>query len=125
MFESPPAPEISTGEVAPAIEGGATVIDVREPDEFATGHIPRARPMPLGEVLELTTKLDPSKPVYVICAVGGRSMAAAGALRQLGFDAISITGGTSAWASEGRPIATGSSQSWGANRPAESGSTSC
>lgn len=101
---SPPAPEVSTKELAAAISAGGTVIDVREPQEYAAGHVPQARLIPLGEVLERYGEIDGQGPVYVICAVGGRSMAAAGALRQLGFDAISVAGGTNLWAEEGRPI---------------------
>ena len=45
--------------------------------------------------------------VYVICASGGRSMAAAAALNNAGWDTLSVAGGTKAWVAEGRPFTTG------------------
>ncbi len=103
-FVDPPAPEVTISTAAAAVDQGATLIDVREPHEYAEAHVPQAKSMPLGEVLERTVEIDASRPVYVICAHGSRSMAAAGALRQAGFDAVSVAGGTATWISEGRPV---------------------
>jgi len=85
------------------------LIDVREPPEYALVHVPQAKLIPLGSLMERHEELDRHQTVYVICAVGGRSMAAAGALRQVGVDAVSVAGGTSAWEAEGRPTASGES----------------
>lgn len=103
-FLDPPAPEVSTSDAAAALADGATLVDVREPSEYAEVHVPGAKLMPLGEVLERTGEIDHSKQLLVICAHGSRSMAAAGALRQAGYEAVSVAGGTSLWAAEGRPV---------------------
>lgn len=50
------------------------LIDVREVDEYAGGHIKQAKNVPLSEFAAKVDELDRSKPIYVICASGGRSM---------------------------------------------------
>lgn len=105
--ESTPAPEVEVDELALALKDGAQLIDVRDVEEYAQGHVPQARLIPLANVLEYHKSLDRHRPVYVICASGHRSMAAAGALRQVGIDAQSVAGGTFEWAKQQRPISTG------------------
>lgn len=105
---SPPAPEVTTSDLAEALGDGAQLVDVREPHEYEQVHVPQAKLIPLGSLLDHHEELDRHRRVYVICAVGGRSMAAAGALRQVGVDAVSVGGGTSAWEAEERPVASGS-----------------
>ena len=86
---------------------GGDVIDVRESDEYAEGHVPGARLMPLSLVPVLGGELPRNAPVYVVCASGGRSAQAAEILGGLGVDARSVAGGTNAWIRSGRPIDTG------------------
>lgn len=81
------------------------VVDVREPEEYASGHVPGARSVPLsqlvaraGEVTSLPT------PVYVVCEAGGRSAQAASWLHAQGVDAVNIAGGTGAWRGAGLPV---------------------
>ena len=76
---------------------GVNVIDVREPAEYVGGHVPGAMSIPMGRLPSRTRELDASRPVYVICASGGRSGAMADCLVREGFDARSVVGGTSAW----------------------------
>ncbi|PSL38009.1 rhodanese-related sulfurtransferase [Labedella gwakjiensis] len=83
---------------------GVTVIDVREPDEFAGGHVPGAVNVPLQTVPDSLDRFDPEKPVYLICQAGMRSERAATFLDARGFDTVNVTGGTSAWASAGLPL---------------------
>ena len=94
--------------------GGAPVIDVREPAEFAAGHIPGAVNIPRG-VLEFEVDGHPAvnctrdpalahrdQPVVVYCRSGGRSALAAEALARLGFaEPLSLAGGFTAWAEQG------------------------
>lgn len=103
----PAAPEVDTGRLAEAMADGAVVIDVRMPDEYAAMHVPGAVLIPLPELGERTTEVPMDRQVYVICAGGGRSLAAAAALNNAGWDAVSVTGGTKAWVAEGRPVNTG------------------
>ena len=89
------------------VDDGANVIDVREPGEYVGGHIPGAVLMPMGLLPSRAGELDRSRPLYVICASGNRSKAMADYLRNTGFDARSVSGGTSGWVSAGRPVVTG------------------
>lgn len=100
-------PEISVDELDAARAAGALVVDVREPDEFATGRVPGARLLPLGVVPVRAHELPTDQPVYVVCAAGGRSHQAAQYLRRTGVDARSVAGGTGAWVASGRPLETG------------------
>ncbi|MDN3027127.1 rhodanese-like domain-containing protein [Streptomyces sp. S.PB5] len=87
---------------------GALVIDVREADEYAAGHVPGARLMPLRTVPARCGELPTDRPVFVICASGNRSKTAADQMTSRGIDAYSVVGGTGAWARAGRPVAAGS-----------------
>ena len=99
------APEVSTAELADAYErGDIVVVDVRNDDEWAGGHVPAAIHMPLPALGARWEELPRDKRIYVICAVGGRSLRAAEALIGAGLDAVSVAGGTNQWADEGRPI---------------------
>lgn len=103
----PQAPEVSTDELAGALERGAPLVDVRMPDEYEEMHVPGAVLIPLPELGSRTGEVPAGERVYVICASGGRSAAAAVALNRAGWDAVSVAGGTKAWAAEGRPLHTG------------------
>jgi rhodanese-related sulfurtransferase len=81
------------------------LVDVREPDEWAAGHIEGAILLPLGEVTVRARELDPERPVVVICRSGNRSASATGYLLRLGFrDVRNLTGGMIAWAAAGQSI---------------------
>ncbi|HEX6970142.1 MAG TPA: rhodanese-like domain-containing protein [Micromonosporaceae bacterium] len=99
--------EIDITAFATALADGATVIDVREPFEYVTGHVPGARLVPLAQVPTYAPELAKAGRVYVICASGNRSKAAADYLAKAGVDAWSVAGGTSAWAKAGRPLVRG------------------
>ena len=74
------------------------LIDVREPYEFAAGHVKGAVNVPLGQLAGRLGKLDPHAETYVICQSGHRSASAVRALKRAGFEnAYSVRGGTSAW----------------------------
>ena len=105
--------EIDIHALAAARSVGAIVIDVREPDEYHSGHVPGARPIPLGELAtrvgELAIRVGErgGERVHVICASGRRSLLAAKWLISQGFDAVSVAGGTVAWMGAGLPVETG------------------
>lgn len=103
----PQAPEVGTDELADALEAGAALVDVRMPDEYAEVHVPGAVLIPLPELGGRASEVPKGERVYVICASGGRSLAAAEALNRAGWDTVSVAGGTKAWAEEGRPVDTG------------------
>ena len=83
----------------------ALVLDVRERWEYAEGHVPGARLLPLGELEERIGELPRDRPVYSICHSGQRSLAAAAFLLAEGFSDVSnVEGGTSAWIERGFPV---------------------
>jgi rhodanese-related sulfurtransferase len=100
-------PEIDIEQLAGAVRGGAAIVDVREPGEYVTGHVPGAVLIPMGQLPGRTAELDRSAPVYVVCASGNRSATMTDFLRGAGFDAYSVAGGTSGWARSGRPVVGG------------------
>lgn len=100
-------PEIDIDKLARSAEEVATVIDVREPGEYVSGHVPGATLLPMGQLPSRLGELDRTRPVYVVCASGNRSAAMTDLLVAHGFDAHSVAGGTGAWARSGRPVETG------------------
>lgn len=103
----PQAPEVDTSQLAAALDDGAVVIDVRMPDEYVVVHVPGAVLIPLPELGARADEVPKGQQVYVICAAGSRSLAAAEALNNAGWDTVSVAGGTKAWVAEGRPVNAG------------------
>lgn len=99
--------EVDQATFAAAHGDGAVVIDVREPDEYVAGHVPAADLVPLSRLTSYVAQLPRGVPVYVICASGNRSLAAADFLARAGVDARSVAGGTGAWVRAGRPVVRG------------------
>ena len=85
--------------------GDVQVIDVREPAEYAAGHVPGARLLPLAQI-----KADPRSHLagdrmLFVCAKGVRSLTAAQLAESIGVREVwSLEGGTIAWAHAGLPI---------------------
>lgn len=105
--EPTPAPEVDLDTLALALAEGAPLIDVRTPEEYAQVRVPGARLIPLDQLGARTDEVPRDQRVYVICALGGRSMAAATALANAGWDAVNVAGGTNRWVEEGRPMESG------------------
>lgn len=109
--------EITAVELRALQDAGAPVVDVREPDEFADGHLPGAVNIPRG-LLEFEVDGHPAvnyataealshreRPVVLYCLSGGRSALAAEALKRLGFTSpVSLAGGILHWADAGHPV---------------------
>jgi rhodanese-related sulfurtransferase/rubrerythrin len=75
-----------------------TLLDVRQPSEYESGHIPGAKLIPLPDVSERLAEIDFDKPVIVYCAVGGRSRVAAQMLAGKGVrEVFNLSGGIKAW----------------------------
>ena len=73
------------------------LIDVREADAFASGHLPGAINLPLSDFLERYGELDKDKSYHIICRSGARSAQACAFLEEEGYDVTNVAGGTSAW----------------------------
>jgi rhodanese-related sulfurtransferase len=99
--------EVDLAAFAAAHGKGAVVIDVREPAEYVSGHVPGARLMPLGRLPQHLGELPRDRCVYVVCASGNRSKAAAELLTRAGIDAVSVAGGTGGWRGAGNPVSLG------------------
>lgn len=84
--------------------GEVQILDVREPHEWAAGHVEGSVHLPLNRVLAGQEELDPSKPVAVVCSVGSRSEVGALMLRARGYEAYNVDGGLHAWEAEGLPL---------------------
>jgi molybdopterin/thiamine biosynthesis adenylyltransferase/rhodanese-related sulfurtransferase len=80
---------------------GIKVIDVREPFEYEIAKIDGVPLLPLSQIQQRFTELDPNTQYYLLCKVGARSAQAADFLRQQGFKYVrNVTGGTNAWSAE-------------------------
>ena len=109
-------------EIAPglaATEGNVVIVDVREPAEYAQGHLPGAINLPRG-VLEFQIHAHPAmacstsdalaapdRELLLYCLTGGRSALAADSLQAVGFTQVrSLAGGLTAWRNAGLPLST-------------------
>jgi sulfur-carrier protein adenylyltransferase/sulfurtransferase len=97
--------EVSTDAAAAHIAAGYTVLDVREPDEYAEGALAGAIHIPRGHLeAQIENRIsDKATPVVVYCAGGVRSAFAAKTMQELGYQTVeSMDGGFGRWKDEGR-----------------------
>jgi len=81
------------------------LLDVRTPEEYASGHISGASNLNYYENFESQlSQLDKNQKYLVYCAVGGRSGQAAKLMKQKGYQVFDLEGGVKAWNSEGLPL---------------------
>ena len=113
--------ELSPSEVQAVTKAGQVLVDVREPAEYASGHLPGAINLPRG-VLEFQIHAHPAmgcttsdalaavdRPLVLYCLSGGRAALAVDSLQQLGFSQVSsLAGGITAWREAGLPVTPGS-----------------
>lgn len=88
----------------------ALVLDVREEQEFAAGHVPDAKNIPLAKLTERVGELKKyqQKPIVVNCQAGVRSVNACGQLQKAGFAKVyNLKGGLNAWNDAKLPVAKG------------------
>lgn len=87
-------------------QGKTLVLDVRSAEEFATGHLPNSKNIPLKELGTRVKEIEKSKGnvVITVCASGVRSSTAVAVLNKAGFEQVfSLDGGVAAWQSQGLP----------------------
>lgn len=85
------------------------LLDVREDDEWAAGHVKGAVHIPLGDVPARLDEIDLDADLLVICHSSGRSMRVLNYLAQMGFDGSCVRGGMLAWLENGKPVEVGES----------------
>ncbi len=100
-------PEITASELKQKLDSGAEVqiVDVREPNEVAIARIPNSIHIPLAQVINRMSEIDPTRDTVVHCKMGGRSARAIQALKQAGFtgNLTNLKGGITAWSNEVDP----------------------
>lgn len=87
--------------------GRAVLIDIREPEEHATGVAKGVQLLPMRQLSARLAEIpvDPKKPVFLICNTQNRSSATLRALRQRGYGHVRyVTGGMSEWSRRGWPL---------------------
>ncbi|MFI1394432.1 rhodanese-like domain-containing protein [Streptomyces sp. NPDC020681] len=101
-----PLPSVDVAEVP----SDGLVLDVRESDEWAAGHVEGALHVPMSDFVarfgEVTEAVAEGRRAYVMCRVGGRSAQVTQYLVQQGIDAVNVDGGMQAWDGAGRPMVT-------------------
>ena len=99
--------EIAVSEFMQLHNRDVTLVDVRETDEFESGHVSGAINIPLSEFAGRVTEI-PSGTIYLICRSGGRSMQACGFCVDNGLsDVVNIAGGTLGWIAAGNEVVLG------------------
>jgi rhodanese-related sulfurtransferase len=96
----PPVPSVDPDR----IPADAVLVDVREPDEWQSGHVRGAIHIPLAELPARTAEIPGEGDLVVICRSGVRSARAVAWLNQNGHDAVNCDGGMVAWAASGREM---------------------
>ncbi|MFF8957753.1 rhodanese-like domain-containing protein [Streptomyces sp. NPDC014894] len=95
---------------AAAVPSDGLVLDVRENDEWAAGHVEGALHVPMSDFVarfgEVTEAVADGRRAHVMCRVGGRSAQVTQYLVQQGIDAVNIEGGMLAWEAAQRPMVT-------------------
>lgn len=95
---------VGPAEANEALERGAVLLDVREPHEWKSGHAPKARHIPLGQLSSRAGELPRNREILVVCRSGARSARAAKMLSAQRGDVANVKGGMSAWARAGLPV---------------------
>jgi len=86
-------------------DSGAVLLDVRNGDEFAAGHLPNSRNIPAADLDKRLGELPSNKPVIVVCGSGSRAARSAAALRKSGRnDVFCLEGGVVGWQQAGLPV---------------------
>jgi len=102
-----PFHRITVQEASEMLKGGAQIIDVREPHEYAAGHVPGAPLIPVNNVFARREELPKDGKIIFTCAVGQRSALACEMAAASGIPAdrlYNLEGGTEAWIKAGQPV---------------------
>jgi adenylyltransferase/sulfurtransferase len=99
--------EITASELKQRLDKGEDIqiVDVREPHEVAIAKIPNSIHIPLGQIVNRASEIDPNREIVVHCKMGGRSAKAIEALKRSGFTGklTNLKGGITAWSNEVDP----------------------
>ena len=94
FFDFLKQPDINQGVKQYKTTSGAILLDVRTPEEYAEGHIPGGKNLPLQDIDKAMYIIDnKDTPLFVHCLSGGRSRQAAAVLKQMGYTNVTNIGG--------------------------------
>jgi rhodanese-related sulfurtransferase len=110
MLFGEPVPAISAAQAREKIDSKQSyfVLDVRQPQEYQSGHISGAKLIPLNELAHRMTQLPKNKPIIAVCRSGSRSVHATRMLAEAGYQVENLRGGMIAWQASGYPVRKGS-----------------
>jgi rhodanese-related sulfurtransferase len=91
-------------DTAAAAAAECVLLDVREYEEWMSGHAPTAVHIPMSQLTERVGELDRNRRVICICRSGNRSARVTAWLREQSFEALNMDGGMQSWASGGHPL---------------------
>jgi len=106
-MDEPAVAQVDISSVPTTFDSSVVLLDVREDDEWQSGHAPGAQHIPMGQVPARLAEIDPAATLFVVCQAGGRSLRVSQYLARNGYAPVNVNGGMSAWASAGRPMVTG------------------
>ena len=109
MIFGKPVPTLSATELNEKLKNGKRplVLDVRQPDEYRTGHIPGAKLIPLNKFSNRMKDLPQNRQIVCVCASGNRSGSATRILAKAGLNAVNMKGGMNSWRQAGFPVKKG------------------
>lgn len=102
----PSVPTITASELNEKLKFGKhpLVLDVRQPEEFRTGHISGAKLIPLNELQRRIKELPKGREIVCVCASGNRSTSATKTLAKEGYTVFNLSGGMTAWRKAKLPV---------------------
>src|SRR5512139_1617708 len=108
-FFGPPVPSIEAAAVQAKLneKPKPLVVDVREPSEYAAGHIAGSTLIPLHQLASRMSELPKEREIICVCASGSRSSSAARQLASNGYNVLNLSGGMSRWQHAGLSIKKG------------------
>jgi rhodanese-related sulfurtransferase len=83
------------------------LLDVRQPEEYRSGHIPGAKLIPLNQLHTRINELPRTQEIICVCRSGNRSMSASRQLSSAGYKVANLQGGMIAWSRSGLPVTKG------------------
>jgi rhodanese-related sulfurtransferase len=99
-----PVPKIDADTAAKAIEAGATLVEIGQPEDWLTGHIPNAL-LVEPELLDMERERIPKDQPVVVASHGrGIDEEVVDSMRRRGYDAAVLDGGVAAWKASGREL---------------------
>lgn len=109
LFGSSGSTSLSAAEARMRIESDdpLMVLDVRQPEEFRSGHIAAAKLIPLNELQQRMSELPKDTEILCVCRSGSRSGTAVSKLNSAGYMAVNLRGGMVGWQMAGFPVKKG------------------